>query len=105
MLERRYKEARQSFAPDDPENSFKTKYGKKQKPTAPPAVEVIETDNPRVSAFERKFKRDIKVMLNEHKQISVAAYRAILRHQKRRLLLEKLRRLELSIAEREGARK
>jgi hypothetical protein len=40
--------------------------------------------------------------MNEHKAINVAWYRAVIYQQKRRLLLEKLRRLELGIAQREG---
>jgi hypothetical protein len=67
-------------------------------------AEVIENNSPKAIAFERKFKRDIRIMLKEHKEMSVTHYRAILRHQKRRLLMEKYRRyLVASIAQREGA--
>jgi hypothetical protein len=71
---------------------------------APQPAEVIENETPRKNRFETKFIKDIRAMMNEHKAINVAWYRAVIYQQKRRLLLEKLRRLEVSIAQREGER-
>jgi hypothetical protein len=66
---------------------------------------LIETERPKadtVTRVENKFKKDIRAMLNQHKEMNVKVYAAIIRAQKRRLLLEKIRRLEASIAAREG---
>jgi hypothetical protein len=60
----------------------------------PKPADIIENDNPKVDRFERKLKKDIREMLNAHKSINVEWYRASIRQQKCRLLLEKLRRLE-----------
>jgi hypothetical protein len=57
-------------------------------------ADVIENDNPKVKRFERKFKKDIREMINGQQSINIEWYRASLHQQKRRLLLEKLRRLE-----------
>jgi hypothetical protein len=75
-------------------------------PKAPPAVAtVIKTERPKaksVTRFENRFKKEIRAMLDEHKERNLIAHLAIIQHQRRRLLLEKIRRLEVSIAEREG---
>jgi hypothetical protein len=72
---------------------------------APPKpASVIETDNPKVERFERKFLKDIRAAMNEHKQINMTIYRAAIRQQKKRLLLEIIRRREANIAQREGER-
>jgi len=71
-------------------------------------ADVIENNDPRVDRFERKFKKDIRMMLNGHKEenraLLIAGMRAAIYQEKRKLLLEKLRRLEASIAQREGAK-
>jgi hypothetical protein len=74
------------------------------KEAPPQPAEVIENDDPRANRFETKFIKDIRAMMNEHKAINVAWYRAVIYQQKRRLLLEKLKRLEASIAGRQGER-
>jgi hypothetical protein len=75
------------------------------KEAPPQPAEVIENEaRPRVNRFESKFIKDIRAMMNEHKAINVAWYRAVIYQQKRRLLLEKLRRLEASITARQGER-
>jgi phosphoglycerate-specific signal transduction histidine kinase len=75
---------------------------------APPAVAtVVTTERPKaksVTRFENRFKKDIRAMLDEHKERNMSAHLAIIQHQRRRLLLEKIRRLEVRIAEREGER-
>ena len=65
-----------------------------KKEEVPQPAEVIENEAPRKNRFETKFIKDIRAMMNEHKAINVAWYRAVIQQQKRRLLLEKLRRLE-----------
>jgi hypothetical protein len=52
-------------------------------------------------SFERKFLKEIRAMLDERKQENLELIRASLRHERRRLMLEKLRRMELRIAESE----
>jgi hypothetical protein len=75
---------------------------------APPALAtVIKTERPKaksVTRFENRFKKDIRAMLDDHKERNMIAHLAIIQHQRRRLLLDKIRRLEVSIAEREGGR-
>jgi hypothetical protein len=70
-----------------------------QKPTktTPDIAEVIETDRPRAEAvtrFERKFIKDFKAMLEDHKKRNVALYRLALLTRIQRLKAEMARRLE-----------
>jgi hypothetical protein len=58
----------------------------------------------KVSGFERKFVKDIKAMMEGHKLRNVEIQVAPIHQEKRKLLMEKIRRLELSIAQREGAK-
>jgi hypothetical protein len=67
-------------------------------------ADVIETNDPRVSKLETKFKNDIREMMEGHKQQNMAFYAAAIRHQKRRLMIEMIKRLEAKNAEREGAK-
>ena len=67
-------------------------------------ADVIENDDPRVNKLETKFIKDILEMMEGHKKPNVEIYAAAIREQKRKLLLEKLRRVEAGIAEREGAK-
>jgi hypothetical protein len=70
-----------------------------QKPTktTPDIAEVIETDRPRAEAvtrFERKFIKDFKAMLEDHKRRNVALYRLTLLTRIHRLKTERSKRLE-----------
>ena len=47
-----------------------------------------------INRLESKFKKELKAMLQGHADRNLALYAASLQHRKRRLLLEKLRRLE-----------
>jgi hypothetical protein len=74
-------------------------------PKAPPEVAtVIENDKkPRAFyGFERKFLKEVRSILDERKQANLAIIRAGIRHERRVLMLEKIRRLELSIARKEA---
>jgi hypothetical protein len=63
-------------------------------------AEVIENGaRPVAVKFQDKFIRDIKELLDEHKRRNMIAYIASIERQKRRLLREKLRRLELRVAQ------
>jgi hypothetical protein len=73
---------------------------------APPEPEeplLIKTEKP-IAAFERKFLRDIRAMMEGHKLRNEEIQAALIYRQKRRLLLEKLRRAEANFAAREGAK-
>lgn len=76
-------------------------------PNAPPEVaSVIKTDRPKVKSvtrFENKFKKDMRAMMNQHKHDNIVLHRALIYQEKREILLELIRRREVSIAEREGA--
>jgi hypothetical protein len=68
----------------------------------PKLADIIENDGRRhgpIQNFESKFKREIREMLRGHVDRNLVMYAASLRHQKRRLLLEKLRRLEARAAQ------
>jgi hypothetical protein len=74
-------------------------------PNAPPEVAtVIENDKkPRAFyGFERKFLKEVRSILDERKQANLEIIRAGIRHERRILMLEKIRRLELSIARKEA---
>jgi hypothetical protein len=53
--------------------------------------------------FESKFIKEIRMMLDEHKGRSVALYALSIRVRHKRLLMEKLRRLEAREAQRAAA--
>jgi hypothetical protein len=76
-------------------------------PNEPPEVaSVIKNDKkPRARVFERKFLKDIRAMMEEHKERNIVVQRYLIYQEKRKILLELIRRREVSIAEREGARK
>ena len=70
-----------------------------QKPakTTPDIAEVIATERPKAEAvtrFERKFIKDFKSMLEDHKRRNVALYRLTLLSRLHRLKAEMARRLE-----------
>jgi AAA15 family ATPase/GTPase len=66
----------------------------------PDVATVIENDKkPRAFyGFERKFLKEVRSILDERKQANFEIIRAGIRHERRKLMLEKIRRLELSIA-------
>ena len=71
-----------------------------QKPakTTPDIAEVIVTEHPRaqsVARFERKFIKDFKSMLEDHKRRNVALYRLTPLSRLHRLKAEMARRLEV----------
>jgi hypothetical protein len=77
-------------------------------PRAPPDVATVLENKAkrRPGGFERKFLKEIRAMLDERKQENYRALAAHVHHYRRRLMLEKLRRLELAQredAERENA--
>jgi hypothetical protein len=74
-------------------------------PNAPPDVAtVIENDKkPRAFyGFERKFLKEVRSILDERKHANLEIILAGIRHERRILMLEKIRRLELSIARKEA---
>jgi hypothetical protein len=105
-IERRYKESRANET-----DEFTTCYGKKQRPTAPPAVKVFTPSDADIETVEQRrakriktateLRRQIKLLeevvrsgRNSITEVAMAGYRAALERRKRALLLEKLRRLE-----------
>ena len=75
-----------------------------QKPakTTPDIAEVIETEHPRAEAvtrFERRFIKDFKAMLEDHKKRNVALYRLSLLTRIHRLKAEMAKRLEAQPAQ------
>jgi hypothetical protein len=105
-LRAKYKEGKMPIvAIVDPETiDWENKKVHLKKEAPPQPADVIENEDPRVSRLETKFLKDIRAMMNEHKAKNIERYAAHLAHRKRILLKEKLRRLELSIAQREGAK-
>jgi hypothetical protein len=108
QLRNKYKENKMPVvAVVDPENIDYVNKKIRLPKTSPPEVgTVIETEKPRVESvrrFEDKFRKEIKSILSEHKERTIEAYRAIIQHQRRQLLLEKIRRLEASIAQKQKA--
>jgi hypothetical protein len=69
-------------------------------PKAPPEVGsvLVNKAKRRPGGFERKFIKELREMLDERKREHLEMIRASLAHQRRRLMLEKLRRLELNVA-------
>jgi hypothetical protein len=74
----------------------------------PEVATVVENKSKRLAGgFERKFLKEIRAILDERKQENlriVEAYARHIRQERRKLMLEKIRRLELRIAEREKPR-
>jgi hypothetical protein len=70
----------------------------------PKPADVLENPRPKVDKFERKFVKDIREMMEGHKQRNVALYVAAILHEKRRLMIEMIKRLEAQNAAREGAK-
>jgi hypothetical protein len=70
---------------------------------APPEVATVIENKAkrRPGGFERRFLKEVRAILEERKRENVELIRASLRHQRLRLMLEKLRRLELMVAESE----
>jgi hypothetical protein len=104
-LVKRYKEGRLPFVavvdPDDIDYENQKIHVKE----SPKIASVIETDKPKadnLTRLQNRFKKEIRDMLVDHTQRNLALYAASLQHQKRVLLLEKLRRLEAGIAQAEG---
>src|ERR1700722_18609192 len=65
--------------------------------------DVIENDKVVVEAvtqFQTKFAKEIRSMLEGHTKRNILLYKLSLRYQKRRLLYEKLKRLEARVAQR-----
>jgi hypothetical protein len=108
-IERRYKEARQNET-----DEFAVAYGKKQRPTAPPAVKIFTPSDADLETVEQRRTKRIKTATELRRQIrmledvvrsgrnglseiTLAGYCASLETRKRALLLEKLKRLEQRI--------
>lgn len=71
----------------------------------PKPADVLENPRPKVDKFERKFVKDIREMMEGHKQRNVDLYVAAIRHEKRKLMIEMIKRLEATKnAEREAAK-
>lgn len=95
----------EQFPFGDGKKYFSTEIPKPPKNEPPQPVEIIENDaqlKGPIRNFENRFKREIKAMLEGHKERNVMFYAAMIQHQRRRLMLEKIKRLEASIAQREG---
>jgi hypothetical protein len=76
-------------------------------PKAPPEVaSVIKNDKKHRAhyGFERKFLKDIREMMEGHKERNFMIQRYLIYQEKRKILLELIRRREVSIAECEGER-
>jgi hypothetical protein len=73
-------------------------------PNAAPeiATVIVNKAKRRPGGFERKFLKDVRAILDERKQEHLKLVAASVRHQRRILMLEKIRRLELSIARKEA---
>jgi hypothetical protein len=91
-------EGSEDFAFRDGKKYFATEVPKPPRDAPPKPADLIENEHPRVSAFERKFKKDLMAMMEGHKRRNAEAYLAVIAHERRKLLKEKIRRLELSIA-------
>ena len=78
----------------------------KPTPTEPRELEVgdvIENDRPKAGAIvkaQTRFANEIRAMLETHTTRNILLYKLSLRHQKRRLLFEKLKRLQARQAQR-----
>lgn len=94
-------EGSEEFSIRDGKKYFATEVPKPPKEPLKPA-DVVENEGPKAHRFERKLLKDIRAMMEGHKQRNVELFLAIDQQQRRRLLKEKLRRLEVSIAARQG---
>jgi hypothetical protein len=76
-------------------------------PNAPPEIAtVIKTERPKAKSITRlqnRFKKDIREMMEGHKARNIMIQIALIDQEKRKILLELIRRREASIVEREGA--
>jgi predicted outer membrane protein len=75
-------------------------------PNAPPEVAtvIVNKAKRRPGGFERKFLKYIREMMEGHKERNVMIQRYLIYQEKRKILLELIRRREVRIAEREGER-
>ena len=73
-------EGAEQFLVRDGKKFFSTEVPKRPKEALPQPAEVIKTNKPKAQKFETKFKKDIRAMLNEHKEVSIKAYAAALAH-------------------------
>jgi hypothetical protein len=75
-----------------------------KEPGAPEIAEIIESEKPdrrgSVIRAQTKFAKDIRAMMEGHSKRNLILHAISIRAQRKRLLLEKLRRLELREAER-----
>ena len=75
---------------------------------SPNVASIIETEKLKVgnlTRFETRFKKEIRELLDGHKQQNLLLYEASLQHQRKLLLMEKLRRLEALSTHNEGGQK
>jgi hypothetical protein len=73
-------------------------------PAPPKVVEVLTTERVKAeetTKFERKFIKDLRAMLDEHKRRNLLAYKLSLRAQIHRLKAAKLRKLQARAAQRD----
>jgi hypothetical protein len=104
QLRQKYKEGKMPVAmmvnPEDIDHvNFKVRVNKDPSPEV--GTVVINKGKRKPVSFERKFLKEIRAMLDERKQEHIEMIRASLAHERRKLMLEKLRRMELRIAESE----
>jgi electron transfer flavoprotein alpha subunit len=75
-----------------------------KEPSAPEIAEIIENEKPdrrgSVIRAQTKFAKDIRAMMEGHSKRNLILHAISIRAQRKRLLLEKLRRLELREAQR-----
>jgi hypothetical protein len=100
QIREKYKENRTSVHlmvnPDD--INYVTKKVKVHVDPAPVGSVVVSKSRRLHGGFERKFIKELREMLDERKLVHLEMIRASLKYQRRRLMREKLRRLELSVA-------
>jgi hypothetical protein len=109
-LEPARKKAQRRWRNHSVEKSFKEERKKAEStPKAPKELEladVIQREKPdgrgSVTRAQTKFIKDLKAMLNEHTERNKKLYLISIYIRKKRLLMEKLRRLKLREAEREA---
>ena len=90
------------------EKAFKAERAKpvQSEPKELDPADVLEQDRlikEATTKFESKFIKDIRAMLDEHKGRNLALYALSIRVRHKRLLMEKLRRLEVREAQRVAA--
>jgi hypothetical protein len=100
------KRAERRWRNHDIATKFKAKKAEaKAAPKEPKQPLLIETEKPKNDILIRtqeRFKKEIRKMIDEHKRRNVEIYVALIAQEKRKLLKEKIRRLELSIAQNEA---